>query len=261
MLVKLSLSAGLVLSISCQCCGAMLLSWNTFGNAGTESSEPSVTNFANIAPADLTRGAGISNSGNENRFGGSSWFDTGNTIAGSTVAEAVAGNHYLEFIVIPTGGATFSATSFNFMWDRSGTGPSAVTLRSSLDAFTADLGSVTGLVSSVTNNTIAITGVTDVAIATSFRLYGFGATSGAGTGGFDTTTNSANVIFNGTVTAVPEPSSLALLVAAAAAGGAIRQFRRHAKSKLLSSQKAWPGRNRPIEESCCESEPIRTGMD
>ena len=34
------------------CTNAQLLQWNTFGNAGTETTEPSVSNDANIAAAN-----------------------------------------------------------------------------------------------------------------------------------------------------------------------------------------------------------------
>ncbi len=60
---------------------------------------------------------------------------------------------------------------------------------------------------------MSISGISDVAVQTTFRLYAFGATNSAGNAGFDRATSGVNpnVILNGSVTAVPEPSSLALL--------------------------------------------------
>jgi hypothetical protein len=106
----------------------------------------------------------------------------------------------------------FDVTEFVFRWDRSGTGPSGVALRSSVDSFAADLGSTTGIVGGAfALNTMTISGLTGLTTATTFRLYGFGATAAAGTGGFDTSTNAVNVQLNGEVYAIPEPSRALLL--------------------------------------------------
>ncbi len=187
----------------------ILLQWNTFGNLGTETSEPSVFNNTNISATNLTLGGGVTPAANGNRFGGSAWWDTGDA-TNSTLANAIAGNDYIQFIVTPNAGASFSLTSFVFSWDRSNTGPTSVTLRSSIDSFASDIGSVTGLSASITTgNTISITGITNRNVATTFRLYGYGGTATGGTGGFDTSTNVVNVQLNGT--AIPEPTTVALI--------------------------------------------------
>jgi len=181
-----------------------LLQWNTFGNAGTETTEPSVFNNTNIAAANLTQGT-ITAAGNSNRFGGSGWFNTGNSNP-NTLANAVAGNDYIQFIVTPNVGFSFTPTTFNFIWDRSGTGPSSVTLRSSADGFAADLGTLTGLTASTTTvRTITISGLTNLATATTFRLYGYGATATTGTGGFDCASSLVNVELLGTTAATGPP--------------------------------------------------------
>ncbi|MEY2692581.1 MAG: hypothetical protein RIT03_971 [Bacteroidota bacterium] len=182
---------------------AQLLQWNTFGNTGTELTEPSVFNNANLTTSDLTFGAGIVPAGNGLRFGGTNWFDTGNTVAGSTITEAIAGNNYLQFIVTPNFNYAFTPTSFVFSWGRSGTGPVNVALRSSVDGFASNLGVVTGLTSLSNGNTITITGLTNISTATTFRLYGYGGTGTGGTGGFDMANGTlspgiVNVQLNGT---------------------------------------------------------------
>lgn len=187
---------------------AQLLQWNTFGNAGTETTEPSVSNNSNISAANLTLGSGVTSAANGNRLGGSSWFDTGDTNP-TTLAESIAGNDYIQFIVTPLSGATFTPTSLVFSWDHSATGPGSLALRSSVDGFAANLGSVTGLAASVTTgNTINITGLNNISTATTFRLYGYGATATGGTGGFDTATNVVNVVLNGTSTAACTPPTI-----------------------------------------------------
>jgi hypothetical protein len=176
---------------------AQLLQWNTFGNAGTETSEPSVSNNANITSSNLTLGPGIAGAGNANRFGGSGWFNTGNTNP-STLAEAIAGNDYIQFIVTPNVNFSFTPTSFVFNWDKSGSGPINVALRSSADGFAANLGVVAPVAGIATSNTITISGLTNITAVTTFRLYGYGGTAIGGTGGFDIGSNVVNVQLNGT---------------------------------------------------------------
>ncbi|MGB5015403.1 MAG: hypothetical protein WBO68_15385, partial [Pyrinomonadaceae bacterium] len=180
---------------------AVTLSWNTFGNAGTETSEPSNANDPNVGTSNLTLGAGVTAASNANRFGGSGWFDSGNTVSGNTIAEAIAGNNYIQFIVTPNAGFSFTPTSFVFNWDKSGTGPQNVALRSSADGFAANLGTVAPTAAIATQNTITITGLSDITAPTTFRIYGYGATATGGTGGFDITSSVANVILNGTTAA------------------------------------------------------------
>lgn len=175
-----------------------LLQWNTYGNVGTETTEPSVFNDANIAAVNLTQGT-ITATANGNRFGGSGWFNSGNTAAGNTLAEAVAGNDYIQFVVTPNSGYSFTPTSFVFNWDNSGTGPPNVVLRSSVDGYSANLGTVAPTATIGTSNTITISGLTNITTATTFRIYGYGATATEGTGGFDIGSNVVNVQLNGTM--------------------------------------------------------------
>lgn len=169
---------------------AQLLQWNTFGNAGTETTEPSVFNDPNISSANLTQGS-ITAATNANRFGGSAWS------TGATSASAVTGNDYIQFVVTPNSTCSVTPTSFVFSWQSSGTGPTNVALRSSFDGFAADIGTqaVTG---TITQYTINITGIANYASALTFRLYGYGASAGTGTGGFDCSASVVNVQLNGT---------------------------------------------------------------
>jgi hypothetical protein len=214
---------------------AVLVTWNTFGNAGTETTEPSVfVDPGLVGPVNLTLGAGVTPAANGNRFGGSAWFDTGDS-SPPTLAQSIAGNDYIEFIITPAVNFAFTPTSFDFIWDRSATGPDNVTLRSSADGFAADLGSALNM-ASLSSNSITITGLTNIAIATTFRLYGWDVASGgtagaAGTAGFDTGANAVNVTLQGFTTAIPEASSFlfgGLACCAAGATLAVRRLRRSA---------------------------------
>lgn len=181
-----------------------ILQWNTFGNTGTESTQPSVFNNTNISPSNLTVGS-ITTAGNKNRFGGSGWFNPGDTTTGNTILEAVAGNDYIQFVVTPNSGFSFTPTSFVFNWERSSTGPTNLSLRSSIDSFSTDLGVIAGMAESITSNTITISGLSNISTATTFRIYGYGATATTGTGGFDIDSNVVNVTLNGTVSSTCVP--------------------------------------------------------
>jgi hypothetical protein len=194
---------------------ATLLQWNTFGNTGTETSELSIFNDANLGTSTLTLGAGVTAASNGNRFGGNAWFDTGDTATGlgTTLAESIAGNDYIEFIVTPNALYAFDVTDFAFRWDRSGTGPQSVALRSSIDSFATDLMTASALPGTGTFTSYALTGagLTGITTATTFRLYGFHTANAAGTGGFDTAATGVNVQLDGATYAIPEPSRALLL--------------------------------------------------
>ena len=200
---------GMLLFVSVSNVNAQLMQWNTFGNAGTETTEPSTYNDANLANTNLTQGS-ITPAGNANRFGGTNWFNTGNNSAGNTLAQAIEGNDYIQFIITPNTGYSFTPTSLVFTWDRSATGPSSVTLRSSVDSYANDLGTVTDMSNgaNTTTRTITISALTNISSATTFRLYGYAATAPAGTGGFDNASSVVDVQLNGTTTAVSLPITI-----------------------------------------------------
>lgn len=149
-----------------------ILEWNTAGNLGTETTEPSTFNATNIAAANLTLGS-VTPAANGNRFGGNNWWDTGDSTS-QTEAQAIAGNDYIQFIVTPDAGFKFSATGFDFIWGHSGTGPNAVSLRSSADGFAANLATASALADSTTTFTNLSFTLSDITAATTFRLYGYG---------------------------------------------------------------------------------------
>ena len=202
---------GMLLFVSVSNVNAQLMQWNTYANAGTETTEPSTSHDANLAATNLTQGS-ITAASNSNRFGGTNWFNTGNNSAGNTLAQAIEGNDYIQFIITPNTGYSFTPTSLVFTWDRSSTGPSSVALRSSVDAYATDLGTVTGMssagTSTTTTRTITISALTDISSATTFRLYGYAATATGGSGGFDNASSVVNVQLNGTTTAVSLPITI-----------------------------------------------------
>ncbi|MBL0013997.1 MAG: choice-of-anchor D domain-containing protein [Flavobacterium sp.] len=174
---------------------SQLLQWNTFGNTGLETTELSVTNNVNLSSSTLNlTGSVVAPAGNLNRFGGNNW-----------AIGALSTSNYIQFTVTPNSGFSFTPTSFVFSWDRSASGPSNVALRSSVDGYVADLGTVAVAASLNTGYSISIAGLNNLTTATTFRLYGYGATGATGTGGFDCGLSSYNVILNGTTASTAQP--------------------------------------------------------
>lgn len=213
-LMALSLALALVATASVSSTRAQnILEWNTAvpANTGLETTENSTFNAVGVLPSNLTLGMGITAAANGNRFGGNAYFDTGDP-SPTDLPDAVSDNEYIEFNVTLSTGTSYTATGFNFIWDRSSTGASAVTLQYSTDGFATAgtfLASATGL---AIGNTTVFTNLdfnhTSTAVTTTYRLYGYGATGATGTGGFESTNLNANpnVIFEGTV--VPEPATV-----------------------------------------------------
>ena len=200
-----------------------LLTWNTFGNAGTETTETSTSN-TNVASSTLSLGAGVTAASNSNRFGGSGWFKTGNTNP-SLLSEAITANSYIEFTVTPTTGYSITPTSFEFIWDFSGTGPSSVALRSSADNYATNLGTVTGMTTSTSSfKTMSISGLSNITSATTFRLYGYAATATGGTGGFDCASSQNNILLKGTVNCSTPSQSSAISGSATVCSGSSQSY-------------------------------------
>jgi endonuclease YncB( thermonuclease family) len=173
-----------------------ILMWNTFGNLGTESTEPSSYNNPNVAAASMSIN-GITLPTNPNRLGGSNWaLATRDT------------NKYYEFTVTPNSGYQFTPSSFNFIWDRSGTGPNTLSIRSSIDNYASDIVVITGVAGNLSNfNSINVSSLANIQSTTTFRVYAYGATGTAGTGGFDSSANINNVILFGSTSLITGPTA------------------------------------------------------
>jgi Bacterial Ig-like domain/Secretion system C-terminal sorting domain/Endonuclease/Exonuclease/phosphatase family len=157
-----------------------LLTWESSGLVGNETSFSSNSNILGVGTAVITRGAGLSVATNANRINATNW------AISATVDAAVTGNKYFEFTITPNTGKKITVSQFVFNYERSGTGPSSLTVRSSVDGYVNNLGSVAGLAQTISSaNIINITGITDIATAITFRIYGFNATGTGGSGGFE----------------------------------------------------------------------------
>lgn len=144
---------------------------------------------------------------------------------------ATTGNQYIEFTIAPDSGYQLSIDSFSFTFRNRDAIDYSFGLYSSLDSYSTSLGSST-LVSpaSTSYNTITFTslGLLNQTSPVTLRLA-IDATADYKIGGFaDNATTGTDKAFqiNGTVAAVPEPGTYAMLALAALALGSAAFMRR-----------------------------------
>lgn len=200
---KKAAAAAIIGLISGICYADLLVSFNTFGNTGNETTEPAAFTANNLDASDLTL-VGISPAANGNRFGGTSW-GVGDTL---TVT-----NDYISLTINPTAGYMFSITNIVVFLDRSGTGPSNFTFRASSDNFATDLFSpILRTTTGILGTTNTVTSLTDISSSLELRLYGYNAGATTGTAGIDIGSDTPNFLINGTIAVVPEPAAVSMLI-------------------------------------------------
>jgi hypothetical protein len=193
---------------------AQLATWELSASAGSQVSSPTTTTNVNINPGILQRGAGVVASAAGGSISSNMWF---NTAAATTLAQAITNNEYYEFTLPIKACASADITNIQIVLRASGTGPANATLRSSLDGYTADLGTVVVPTTAQPPFTFTV-GATNATGTVTFRLYGWGGAAGGGTpstGGTMRIGTSAvaadnDLIINGTTTAFTPPSSAAI---------------------------------------------------
>ena len=136
---------------------------------------------ANMTVSGIGRGAGINPRNADNRYNANGW-DTG----------AFDSTAYFEFTLTPNSGYEIDFTSFTYTGQASGTGPTNIVIRSSLDTYTADIGTP-----SLAGSTIDLSAGTyqNITSAITFRIYAWGASSASGTFSIN------DFVFNGLVRA------------------------------------------------------------
>jgi hypothetical protein len=172
---------------------ATVISTNPITGTNPSVDNPYVTGLSgnsNITASGIGRGSGITASTANDRYSAKNWSSTFDS------------SDYFTFTLDAKDGYEINFDSVVYTGAASGTGPTTFALRSSIDEFTANIGSPTA-----TGTTITLTASQFQHLTTpvEFRLYGYGATGGTGTFSVNDYT------FNGAVEAVPEPGTLALV--------------------------------------------------
>jgi hypothetical protein len=175
------------------------LSWaqsifdNPITNANPSASNPFTSGQTvdpNLTVSGIGRGSGISGSGAANRYSASGW----------TTAATSDPSDYFEFILTPNAAFKINFVSFVYTGQASGTGPTAVAFRSSVDGFTGDIGTP-----SIGGTTVDLSAAAfqNVNASITFRFYAFNASAAGGTFSINDFT------FNGTVVPILLPVNIA----------------------------------------------------
>ncbi|WP_309380991.1 PEP-CTERM sorting domain-containing protein [Cerasicoccus frondis] len=139
---------------------------------------------------------------------------------GSELAEAIAGNKYVTFSITVDEGYTLDLTTITFGIRRNGSGaPDDYAILSSISGFTdsdalATLNTASTSAEAFSADTTSNSAFQTIAGGTTveFRLYGWNANVDS------SNTHITGASIDGTITAVPEPSTLALFAGIAALG-------------------------------------------
>ena len=167
---------------------AQILAWDFNGNTGSETTVNSTTTSPNLNVSTVSRGAGLSANALANSFSSTSFSSTG-----TSLNDAITNNDYLQFTVSPQSGFRVSLSTLDANFRRSSTGPNTFQWQYSLDGFATpgiNVGPTITYTGTETNGVAqpqidlsTVPALQNVAFpnTVTFRLYGWNATSAAGT--------------------------------------------------------------------------------
>lgn len=165
------------------------------------------TVVADLTVLGIGRSAGITGQSGNNQYNAAGW----------TTAAGIDLGDYFTFTLDAAAGFEIDFNSFVYTSARSSQGPASFSVRSSVDGFTANLALPAATGASISLAAAVFQNITN---AIEFRIYGFGAGNTNGSFAINDFT------FDGTVTAVPEPNSAAMVAGAIGCLGLIRRRRR-----------------------------------
>ena len=122
----------------------------------------------NLTVSGIGRGSGINGSNANNRYNASGW----------TIDVSPGDDDYFEFTLTPKTGYQINFTGFVFTGQASASGPIYLSIKSSLDGYASEIASL-----NVTGSSVDLSAALyqNVQTPVSFRIYGWGGTSTAGT--------------------------------------------------------------------------------
>jgi len=188
---------------------ATIAGWDLLGAPGSQASTPASVSAPNTTGSALTRGAGLSGNAGANSMNAAGW--------------SQQATDYFEFGFVVAPGYQVDLDDFYVGTRSSNTGPGTMGLFTSLDGFTtavATFNQAPG--SNFVNSVVDLSALPTITGAFTARIQQIGATAAnggatSGTGTFRVgayfvgSTFDRDMQFTGTVSAVPEPSSIVLL--------------------------------------------------
>jgi hypothetical protein len=210
-----------LLALATSICNADIITgYNLAGQPGTQASNSPTIVAANVTGLSLLRGPGLTGSAGTNSMSATNW-DVGD---------------YFSFGFTVSSGYFAELTNLEIGTRSSSTGPGTMGLFSSLNGFSSAVTTISQAPGgNFVNSVIDLTSLGQLSGTVEFRLAmvnttsASGGTVGAG-GAFRVTnyfvgTDQGSFRFNGSVTAVPEPSTVGLLALTGVAGLAFRRRR------------------------------------
>ncbi len=211
LLVRFITIAASLVAISAR---AQIATFSFSGSVGTETTIAPNSQPSNAVVSSMSRGTGLTaTSTGADTFVGVSW----------TTSASIDANDYFQFSITPSGGYSMNLTSLSLSERRSGTGIRTWEIRSSVDNYASALGtfSVPDDTNTRTGQSVTLSsGFSSLTTATTFRIYGYSAEAAGGTWRID------DVVLNGSISAIPEPSTYAAIFGALALVGTVWHRRR-----------------------------------
>ena len=195
------------------------INWNfTDANTTPDGGVP-----PNVIVSDLTAGNSSLAINSTSASTGYTGASGGNNAAVSAVPGTlnISTSTYYQFTLTPASGYQINATDFTFGNRSTASGPTVLSLRSSIDGYTTDLASQAVANDSVWRLvTMAFTATGAIDEAVTFRLYGSGGSSTASNWRID------DLNFTASAALVPEPSTYAMIGLGATLLVGMQRFRR-----------------------------------
>lgn len=189
---------------------SQLLTFEFVGIAGSEVTVNSNTNATGVQASTISRGAGVTASGNGDRYNSNGWSTTTLDLT-----------DYVEFTITPQSLYFLNITNIVVSHQRSGTGPVSFVMRTSLDGYASNATNINtiGDVTATQTSTFTFSSAINTTTAVGIRLYGYASEGAAGSWGPGDFLGN-DIIVNGTAIAIPVPTTTGLTPPSATAGGA-----------------------------------------
>lgn len=215
---KLILAAlAIGLSGAAQAQNQLIAQWDFLGDTGNQVTETAVNTVSNVTASVITRGGGLSASAAANSFSSSGWESTGGS------------DEYVSFGFTVASGYAVDLSSLLLSTRSSNTGPGTLGLFYGGDNFVSQLYTFAQSGTTTLGSSVNLSALPSLTGNVEFRIYEIGNLQADGVGETASTgtfrlANTLDLV--GAVTAVPEPSNYAMLLAGLAVMGGIARRRK-----------------------------------